>query len=178
MTETRPAIPIGKYGYGFLIALLFFLGCQQEKTAFVEAATLYNAFEYKKELETKTIGIQQVRQKIIDSLKIQLQTKAVVLERTKAINQPTDIAAFEKLRNEYLARQTQFEEENQIMVEQYTKQIWGQLNQYIQDFGSKQGYTYIHGVNGEGNLMYANKEKDITEELIIYVNNRYNGQPK
>ena len=49
-------------------------------------------------------------------------------------------------------------------------------NQYIKDYGIQNNYILIFGVSGQGNIMYANDGLDATEEVIEYVNKRYQGK--
>jgi outer membrane protein len=45
----------------------------------------------------------------------------------------------------------------------------------MQDYGKKHGYDFIYGAQGSGNLMYANGQKNITDEVLKYINERYQG---
>src|SRR5690606_29337088 len=54
--------------------------------------------------------------------------------------------------------------------------IWNRLNPYIVEFGRARGYDFIYGANGTGSLLYADEGKDLTSELIDYVNQRYRGK--
>jgi Skp family chaperone for outer membrane proteins len=49
------------------------------------------------------------------------------------------------------------------------------MNQYVKDFGSKYGYTYIFGADGSGFLMYSLEANNITKEVKEYINSRYKG---
>ena len=66
----------------------------------------------------------------------------------------------------------------EVMAKQYTDQIWEQLNQYIKDFGTQHKYKFIFGSRGDGNLMYAEEQDNITSEVLTYVNERYQGKGK
>lgn len=59
---------------------------------------------------------------------------------------------------------------------QYTAESWKLINQYVSDFGKKEGIVFIYGATGDGTLMYADQAYDITEEVIQYINERYEGK--
>ena len=51
-----------------------------------------------------------------------------------------------------------------------------QLNEYIEDFGEENKLDYIFGANGTGTIMYGNESKDVTKEVVTYVNKKYVGK--
>lgn len=161
----------------FFVVLYFFQE-KGEKTAYVNTIKLYNGFTYKVELEEEIIEKQKSRKWVLDSLKIGLQNLANIIDAGKKEKKQEKINEFEALRSKYLLTQQNFEEDNQVEVEKYTNQIWEQLNQYVGDYGESNGFEYIYGADGEGKMMYAKKENDLTEELIGYVNLRYSGGEK
>ena len=85
------------------------------------------------------------------------------------------LSRFTSIRESYFARQEEFEEANSVLAEEYTAQVWTQLNEYIKAYGEEEGYRYIFGATGDGSLMYAEDAVNITEEVSSYVNEHYNG---
>ena len=164
---------------GLLVLAVGFSGCSGEKTAYVNTVKLYNEFDYKKELENKIVEVRKIRKFMLDSMKVELQNIANILDnKTEEDNRTELIGRFEILRAQYRTKQDEFEESNEILAEDYTQKIWDQLNQYVNDFGEKGGYQYIYGADGEGKMMYADKKFDVTTELTTYVNARYGGVEK
>ncbi len=51
---------------------------------------------------------------------------------------------FASLRQEYISKQKQFDEDNEKIKQQYYDEVWTQLNQYIQEYGKKYNYEYIY----------------------------------
>lgn len=151
----------------------------QEKTkaGWIDLNKVYADFEFKKELENKLIKTQQARQTIIDTLELELK---LLSRQLKTDNQKDkgkrDL--FEVKKEEYYKKKKTFEEDNDALQKQYNDQILVQLNQYLRDYGDKHGYTYIYGADGTGVLMYADKSKEITNEVKKYINERYKGDTK
>ena len=58
----------------------------------------------------------------------------------------------------------------------YTQEVNERLNQYIEQYAEENGYDFILGSNGQGNVMYAKKENNVTDDLIKYINNEFNAK--
>jgi len=52
--------------------------------------------------------------------------------------------------------------------------IYDEVNQFIKDYGEEQGYSFVLGNLGNGNIMYASGASDITLEVIDGLNVAYN----
>lgn len=159
------------------ISLYLLYSGDKAKTAFVKNSDLYNEFDLKKELETKLATVKNHRKVILDSLVTQLKMASTELQFSK-VQDEKEIKKFEIQKQAYMAKQQEFEEDTDRLAEQYSAQIWKQINQYVTDFGKEQGYTYIYGASGDGALMYAKEDLDLTKELIVYINLKYKGDKK
>lgn len=122
---------------------------------YLENAKLFEQFEGKKELETKLLNIKSANKLYLDSI------------RTLVSNQETELY----YRQQLLVKE---EEEEQLTI-QYNTQIWNQLNSYIKEYGKAHDYDFIYGVVGNGSMMYARQELDVTDEIIEYANKTYEG---
>ncbi|MBA3971201.1 MAG: OmpH family outer membrane protein [Bacteroidetes bacterium] len=147
------------------------------KTAFVKNSELYSEFELKKELEAKLTTVKNQRKTILDSLLLQLKVKSTQLGSLKNPD-PDAINKFEMKKEEYLIKKNEFDEDTKQLAEQYSQQIWKQINHYVSDYGAKEDYSYIYGALGDGALMYAKDNYDITKKLIEYMNVNYKGEKK
>jgi outer membrane protein len=156
-----------------LVVLIFNPG--QEKTAYVELNKLFDEFKLKKELQGELEKIKTARKNITDSLEFELK---VMVKEIQAEGQKDKarIAQFELKREQYVEKKKQFEADNSAVGKQFDEQIIGQLNQYVKDYGEKNGYTYIFGADGSGFLMFSAAKKNLTEEMKIYINERYKGK--
>jgi outer membrane protein len=144
------------------------------KTGYIVIQDVFNAFDLKKDYERKLLSTKNVRQKISDSLATELKMLARKIEMQKSKN-PEDISMFELKRESYMEKLKTFEEDNQAQTKKYDAEIITQLNQYVSDFGKENGYTYILGNDGNGSLMYATDAKNLTREIVTYINARYRG---
>jgi len=145
------------------------------KTAYVLIGEVYNKFDLKKELEKKLEFTKNARQKISDSLAFDLKLLAKKIDDDKAKNEQ-DVKLYNLKREEFVEKKRRLEEDNNTLTKQYDQEILTQLNQYVKDYGKENHYTYIHGNDGNGSLMYADESKNITEKVIEYINKKYKGE--
>lgn len=155
------------------IALFTYHSLFAKKIAYVDIPKVFNGFEMKKELQGKYKQVELSRKRILDSLSFSLQMLAKKMESSK--NDKDLIAEFDFKREDFFKTKNRLEEDNAALSAQYDKQILEQMSQYILDYGKNNKYDLILGADGNGTLMYANEKINISEEVTIYINNRYKG---
>jgi len=156
-----------------LASITSFITFSRLKVAYVNTYSIYNEFKLKKELEEKLNKTQLTRKVLLDSLRIKIQMAS--LDKSKAEGKEFYFR-MEEMKQMYFKREKEYTEENTAQAQKYTDEVWEQLNQYIKEYGKEKGYDYIMGATGEGNLMYAKEQHDISKELIQYVNEKYAGK--
>ncbi len=144
------------------------------KLVYIEMGKVYNEFSLSKELNKGLEDVFKKRKLVIDSLyeDLRKQTQELKFLEKKTIN---DVKRVAKLEEEYYYKQQEFEKQNQTTSAECDAKIWNQINQYIKDYGKSHDYTFMLGANGNGNVMYASESKNVTQDVIQYINNRYNG---
>ena len=145
------------------------------KTGYILIGDVFSKFQMKKDLEKKYEEVKNQRQRILDSLAIQLRVFSNDLKNQKTISAQEE-ERYNYLRQDYIQKKQQFDEDNKQMTGQYDKQILTQLNQYVREYGKQNGYQYIFGSDGNGSLMYAEQQNDISKPVIEFINNKYNGK--
>ncbi|MFI5140710.1 MAG: OmpH family outer membrane protein [Bacteroidia bacterium] len=147
---------------------------QSTKTAFVNIQEVFSKFELKKDYEKKLNFSKTSRQKIVDSLEMELKILGRKIEGENAKNKE-DLNVFSVKRQTYMEKRKLLEEDDLKQTKQYDNEIILQMNQYIKDYGKENNYTYIFGSDGNGSLMYAKDSKDVTKEVVEYINAHYSG---
>ena len=144
--------------------------------AYVNVAEVYSEFELSKELQEKYKKSAMVRNTILDSLRFSIDVLTKQIEKTTSSKSKQNlIEKYNAKASEYQVREQQLAEDNKQQNQTYKEQIQTQLNQYITDFGKDKDYDLIFGANGSGVMLYASDGKNVTAELIEYVNNKYSG---
>ena len=146
-----------------------------EKTAYVELEELYDSLALKQELETKLSNLEDRRRNELDSLETGLRIRMNELQAQTEPAEP-DITMFQLKEQEYRIKREQYEQELLTAKEQFKQQIWAQINRHMEDYGATHGYTYIFGAQGNGSVMYAQDQRNITRAVTDFINQSYQGE--
>lgn len=162
---------------GVTIATNYFINNRQleKKCAWIDISKVYQEFKMKKELEKDVQVVESARKHILDSLELGLKMIANQFEALSDKEKDVMAQQFQQKKQEYLTRQQEFGEDNEQLRSNYNQQVLKQINQYVKDFALQEDYYMVLGAEGSGALMYAKETSDITEEMIKFINNKYEG---
>ena len=146
------------------------------KVGYVDIDTLesnYNYFKAKKaEFEVRQKNIDAELEKLASALQNEyngLQKQA----QAGTLSQADGEAAQQKL----MQRQQDLELKRQNMganflkdQEAFNKEIHDNLHQYIEKYNIEKGYDYILSYSKDGSILYANKDLDLTRDIIKGMN--------
>ena len=148
-------------------------GC---KVAYVDIDTLeanYNYFKLKKaEFETRQKNIDAELEKMANSLQseyssLQKQAQAGTLSQSDG----------EAAQNRLMQRQQELELKRQNLgakflkdQEAFNKEIHDNLHAYIEKYNIEKGYDYILSYSMDGSILFANKDLDLTRDIIKGMN--------
>jgi len=138
----------------------------QGKTGFMENARVFEGFEMKKDYDQRIEEDMSPETKLLDSLELQLG---------QVIQAGDSLKAYQLRRQHYIVEQ-QYNKKFQENSTRYTQEVNDRLNKYIEQYAEENGYDFILGSNGQGNVMYAKKDKNITDDLIKYINSEFNAR--
>ncbi|MBK9482916.1 MAG: OmpH family outer membrane protein [Bacteroidetes bacterium] len=148
------------------------------KVAYVDIDTLeanYDYFKKKKaEFETRQKNIDADLEKMANSLQneyVALQNKAQKGELTQAEGENAQQALMQKQQELELKRQNLG---SKYMKDQeaFNKEIHDNLHKYIEIYNEEKGYDYILSYSKDGSILFANKELDVTQDIIKGMNNK------
>lgn len=155
-----------------ILLAIIFLGIytvrNTKKTAYINTAEVFNAFKMTKEIDADVKKVEETKQNILDSIAGKI--KAINAGVTK-----TDDATFNFLKNEFLTKRNRFADEIAGLKQASIEKVWKQINQYLLEYGKENNYDVIMGATGQGSLMYANENINITKEVTEYINKKYEG---
>ena len=160
-----------------IIGLLVVIAFQFEKKeaiVYVDAVKLVNGYKgmqaARKEFEFKTSAWKAN----LDTLKTELEEHVKEYEATR-----NKLSAKEKTLTEELLRtkQEQYINYQNIIAEkiqkedqELTSKVLGKVNDYIKKYGEGNGYAIIMAATQYGNIVYAEKGKDITDKVLEGLN--------
>ena len=146
------------------------------KVGYVDIDSLeanYNYFKVKKaEFENRQKGIEAELEKMANTLQseynaLQKQAQEGSLSRAEG----------ETAQQQLLQRQQDLELRRQTMgakflkdQEAFNKEIHDNLHAYIEKYNLEKGYDYILSYSKDGAILFANKEMDLTQDIIKGMN--------
>ena len=116
----------------------------------------------------------------VDSLMVdwQKELKTYEKERSKMTKKELELKQEllsnkqQQINNYQQAIQKQIQEEDK----KSTQTVINDINDYVKEYGKKKGYKIIFGASGGGNIMYASKGSDLTEEILLGLNSDFKGK--
>jgi len=151
--------------YTLLLAVLLLSGwtiygeIRNRRVAYIDVERLVNSYDFKKDIEKDASKNLFTIQHAIDSLQL----------IRKTMNQPIPNHIDSQLaRAKYV-----YEEYYNASTKQMNQRIWERLNPVIQEYGKEKGLELLIGATGNGSLLYADKGRDMTDDLADYINKKY-----
>ncbi len=153
----------------FVIVALFFVWIffsSDKKMAFVRIDKVFNEFAMSKELKQDLEKTLLARQNVLDSL--QAVWRAVEIGNSPKIK--------DYVEREFYQKRQLFQEQNEALTNKYDKQIWERLNQYTKEYSTKNNIDFLFTMGAETGLLYGKNSYDVSDELIQYINQNYEGK--
>lgn len=155
------------------LAVAYFFYVKPARIAYVDNIALFNGFRFKKERQAEYEQQKTVYQSKLDTLRI----NHLSIEEARQKN-PGD-KELEKRSAYSLAYYKEadyvFAARLDSMDNRFNSEVWLKINQYIEMFGQEHRYDMVIGASGTGSLMYGSKPYDITEDVLEYINKKYEG---
>ena len=137
---------------------------QTKNTVVIDVIKVFNEFKMKKDLESRVAVKLNDYSASIDSM------QAVFTNMKQANADPEKIRQTGELVDTLRSRaQRAYVTSDKAINEQ----VWMRLNALLTEYGDQYGYTLVIGANGMGTVLYNQKEIDKTEELIRFINKKY-----
>ncbi|NVN18061.1 OmpH family outer membrane protein [Muricauda sp. HICW] len=158
----------------------FFLPKSESEQVYVDVNRLLEGYDRTKvdrEAFNKKAAVMKAN---VDSLMIDWQDELKAYEKERASMTKKELALKQELlqnkqqqiNNYQQAIQKQVQEEDQKM----TQTVINDINDYVKEYGKKHGHRIIFGAHGSGNIMYADKETDLTDIILEGLNEQYHGK--
>lgn len=142
--------------------LLFDKIYTNEKIVYIDNQKLFDNFQMTKDLKKNGETEFNLRKKEIDSLYLKVQGNMGESER-------------ESIMKLLISKREEFDYFNQTYASSEAIKIWNRIDSYVLKFSEEKEYKIIIGANSKRDVLFADKEIDVTQELIDYVNKRYEG---
>lgn len=161
-----------------LIVLISFSSCQeQDKVAFIDNGKVINDYQMKIDIEDRFKIKDEAFKKRTDSISqaFQIEAQAFNLAAAK-MSKKAQQEKYQELGQKQQILQQQIQYEQQIMQQEFNKEmdsVLSKVNEFVEGYGKKNGYTFILGKNQAGSVLYGAEAKDITEAVTKAINEDY-----
>lgn len=145
------------------VAICVVCSGKDKKVTVVDAVKLFNQFNMKKELEENAKAKMKVIRRKTDSVKNKLRMASGV-KNEKEVEQLTNILN---------SMSDALDEEYNRSNEEISSLVWKRLNPLIDKYGKQHGTHLIIGANGMGSVLYMDEHYDVTDDVIQFVNKKY-----
>ncbi|MDC1324522.1 OmpH family outer membrane protein [Flavobacteriaceae bacterium] len=107
-----------------------------------------------------------------DELKIYEKERSKMTKKELELKQELLGNKQQQINNYQQAIQKQIQEEDK----KATQTVINDINDYVKDFGKRNGHHIIFGASGSGNIMYASEASDLTQTVLDGLNAEFGGQ--
>ncbi|MCD9610965.1 OmpH family outer membrane protein [Tenacibaculum maritimum] len=145
-----------------------------DKVVYVDNIKIFKEFNMTKELGKANEERYRPELKRFDSLVKEITELETLLKGKKKISKK-DKEEYQELRKEVLLQEKELQDIKMSVKDHINKKVWERLNMYIKEYGKKENVELILGAQGQGNIMYGDSIRDITEEVIEFSNYKYEG---
>lgn len=135
-----------------------------QQTVVIDIVKVFNEFNLKKDLEKRVEHRLNEYTNGIDSL------KGVY---TALVNNHAEASALSGISTAIDTMQLRTQRAYEIGNKNINEQVWVRLNSLLTEYGDEHHYRLIIGANGMGTVLYNRKGLDKTEELIKFINSKY-----
>lgn len=146
------------------------------RIGYVDIDTLEANYDYFKKKKAEFEGRQKNIDAELERLANGLQNDYITLQKKAEKGELTQ-AQGEAAQQSLMKRQQELELKRQNMAEKYmkdqeafNKEIHDNLHAYIEKYNKEEGYDYILSYSKDGSILFANKELDVTADIIKGMN--------
>ncbi|MBT8188444.1 MAG: OmpH family outer membrane protein [Croceitalea sp.] len=162
---------------GILVVLIFMASCQQDKIGFVDNVKLIDGYQEKLDVEgkfnKKAETLTKKRDSISQAIQLELQafqTKAQSMSQKKAQEEYNVL----QQRSQFIGQQLQQEQQQlQQTGQAELDSVITKVRDEVKAYGEANGYSFILGEGQGGGVLFGKAEKDLTDEILKILNDKY-----
>ncbi|WP_424492807.1 OmpH family outer membrane protein [Salinimicrobium sp. GXAS 041] len=155
------------------------IGCNEQKTAYVDTTTLIQEYSEMKEVEAEFTTRSDEMKRQFDSVARGFQQEVQAYQQemdnmSQTQRQETEsrlMQTQQRLQQQQQQMGGALREESDAVIDSIVTKV----KDYVKEYGEENDYTYIFGSNESANIMYAEEGLDITDEILEKLNSEYEG---
>lgn len=157
-----------------LLMIIVFFQNKKEEIVFIDNVRVFKGFNMTSELGKINEKKYEPQLKRFDSLVKSLTDMESILSKKSQLSN-SDKEAYANLKRVVVLQDQEMQNLRIAVKDDINKQVWERLNTYVNEYGKEKEIKLILGAQGQGNIMYGDSLKDITNDFLVYANNKYEG---
>src|SRR5690606_13819812 len=152
------------------------------KTAYVDTSKLMEEYTESKDIEAKYKAKSTEMGKELEAEINKFKADAASFQKNAQANGQ---AWAQQKGAELQRREQQLTYAQQGMLQQLQRESGTEMDSlvkrvksYMKDYGKEKGYAYIYGTGESANVLYAQDQYDITDEIVKILNDKYKAAPE
>jgi outer membrane protein len=133
------------------------------KIVYVDNEKLFDNFNMTKELKRSGEKEFNSKKTVTDSLYKKINSSGITLSEKKVLMQ------------QFIQSKEDLEQFNQNFALEVSTKIWSRIHSYTSEFSKENKYQLIIGSQNKQSVLFADENIDVTNELLIYLNKKYEG---
>jgi len=136
----------------------------KQEVVYVDNIKLFNDFNMTKNIRTIEEAKINAQQRQLDSL-------VILLKRIENIE--SDV--YKNTQKLVINKNEDLQDLQENYLQNLSSNVWNRLNSYIKEYAKNNRLKIVLGTNGNGNIMFAQKSIDITNQILEFSNLKYEG---
>ena len=166
-----------KTKFSLLLIALVLASCSKSKSGFVDTQKLFEEYTEMTEVQDKYNKLsEEIRGELQPKIQA-FQIKVDLYQKNAQSMSPSERqvkeqelgALQQEIQQMQQARGGQIQQESQAAIDS----VISKVRKFIDTYGEENGYDFIYGKNESGNVLYGNKELDITDDILKALNTSY-----
>ena len=156
-----------------ILAGFVYTNLRVPKIAFVRSIVVLE--KYHGMIEAKQLVAQNIAngKTYLDSLENQLESISNQIKDAKGAAREELLKEYELAQSKLRLDMNKIEERVSSQDDMLTTGVVNQINDKIKVYAENKGYDLVIGVTLSGNVLYGSKAKDITDEVVEFLNKDY-----
>lgn len=163
---------------GIILFAILISACQQDKIGYVDNVKLMDGYQEKVDIENiykkKAEALTKKGDSISQAFQLEFQELQTRAQRMSQKKQQEELGLLQQ-RSQFVGQQLR-QEEQTMQLEGQTKMdsVISKVKDEIKAYGKANGYTYILGGGEGGSVLFGDETKDLTDQVLIILNDKYN----
>ncbi|MEX2235385.1 MAG: OmpH family outer membrane protein [Cyclobacteriaceae bacterium] len=168
------------FNFAAILFFLLFSFSTKPKIAYVDSAKLLNEYKGMQNARKAFQSKASVWKANIDTLANEVQLDVATFEKGKLEMTLKERSLSEELIETKKKRLFDYQQAINAQAKQedekMTSEVLDFINSFLKRYGEENGYEMIMAANEYGNIAFADKNLDLTEEVLGKLNSEYSGQ--